>query len=233
MPSSRPETIPPVVSLVRQMNPASILDVGTGFGKWGVLFREYTDIAGSEKDPARYRKENWRVRIEGIEGFRPYLTPLHDYAYDRVHVGDALAVLPRLGRYDLIFLGDVIEHFDKPAGRKLVEEALGHALGFVVLTTPRRETSQGARAGNEMEIHRSLWSARDFRAIAPADTYALPADVLLAVYAKPGRPRLRPRANAPRPAPGNMLRRAARRILGNSVYAALRNRLRRRAGGGP
>ena len=69
MPSSRPNTIPAVVHLLRQIQPRSILDVGVGFGKWGHLFREYTDIHESENDPARYPKKNWHVRIDGIEGF--------------------------------------------------------------------------------------------------------------------------------------------------------------------
>ncbi len=54
MPSSRPNTIPTVIHLVRQLKPKSILDVGVGFGKWGHLFREYTDINEAENDPARY-----------------------------------------------------------------------------------------------------------------------------------------------------------------------------------
>ena len=56
MPSSRPNTIPTVIHLVKQFQPKSILDVGIGFGKWGHLFREYTDINEAEKDPARYRR---------------------------------------------------------------------------------------------------------------------------------------------------------------------------------
>ena len=68
MPSSRPNTIPTVVHLLRQLKPQSILDVGVGFGKWGHLFREYTDIIEAEHDPARYQRKNWRIRIDGIEG---------------------------------------------------------------------------------------------------------------------------------------------------------------------
>ena len=54
MPSSRPNTIPTVINLLRQLKPQSILDVGVGFGKWGHLFREYTDILEAEHEPARY-----------------------------------------------------------------------------------------------------------------------------------------------------------------------------------
>src|SRR5512139_1422101 len=110
MPSSRPNTIPTVINLVRQLKPRSILDVGVGFGKWGHLFREYTDILEAEHDPARYRREKWQVRIEGIEGHAAYLTPMHDFLYDQIHVGNAAVLMKGLPKYDLVFLGDIIEH---------------------------------------------------------------------------------------------------------------------------
>src|ERR1051325_4584169 len=116
MPSSRPNTIPIVIHLVRQLQPKSILDIGVGFGKWGHLFREYTDINEAEKEPGRYQRRNWRVRIDGIEGHAVYLTPMHRYLYNNIYVGDAPVLIKKLPRYDLIFMGDVIEHLPKPAG---------------------------------------------------------------------------------------------------------------------
>src|SRR5262245_66644520 len=107
MPSSHPNTIPAVAHLIRQLKPASILDVGVGFGKWGHLFREYTDILEAERDPARYRKENWRVRIDGLEGHAAYLTDMHRFLYNDLHVGDAAALMKSLPAYDLIFMGDI------------------------------------------------------------------------------------------------------------------------------
>src|SRR5213083_3013764 len=116
MPSSRPDTIPLVINVLRQLKPKSILDIGVGFGKWGHLFREYTDILEAENDPARYEKGHWQVRIDGIEAHAPYLTPMHAYLYDKIYIGEATALIKTLSNYDLIFLGDIIEHFEKEAG---------------------------------------------------------------------------------------------------------------------
>src|SRR5947208_4841713 len=107
MPSSRPNVIPTVIHLVRQIKPRSILDVGIGFGKWGHLFREYTDINEAESDPVRYRRKNCRLRIDGIEGNAAYLTPIHSFLSSDIHVGDACLLIRKLPRYDLIFRGDV------------------------------------------------------------------------------------------------------------------------------
>src|SRR5438876_587096 len=136
MPSSRPNVIPTVINLIRQFKPKSILDVGVGFGKWGHLFREYTDINEAEKEPGRYQRKNWRVRIDGIEGYAAYLTPMHRYLYNRIHVGNASALLKKLPHYDLIFLGDVIEHLEKAAGLGLLRDAMKKANRAVTVTMP-------------------------------------------------------------------------------------------------
>src|SRR2546429_1935680 len=104
MPSSRPNAIPTVIRLARQLKPGSILDIGVGFGKWGHLFREYTDIQQAEREPERYQRQNWRLKIDGIEGHAPYLTEMHRYLYNEIYLGDALAILEKLSTYDLIFL---------------------------------------------------------------------------------------------------------------------------------
>jgi hypothetical protein len=188
MPSSRPNTIPTVIHLVRQLKPKSILDVGVGFGKWGHLFREYTDINEAEKDPARYQRKNWRVRIDGIEGHAAYLTPMHRFLYNHIHVGDACALVRNLPRYDMIFMGDVIEHLEKRAGLKLLRDVVKNANKAVVVSTPKYETGQADLCGNELERHRSLWSAKDFSQFERATVKTIDRATLLAVILKPGIP---------------------------------------------
>jgi len=190
MPSSRPNTIATVIHLVRQLKPRSILDVGVGFGKWGHLFREYTDIVEAEADPARYERQNWQVKIDGIEGHAAYVTEMHRYLYDQIHVGDACDLIRKLPAYDLIFMGDIIEHFEKEDGRQLLREAFEKCNKAVIVTTPKFETAQSERCGNELERHRSLWSAADFGKFTGAIVKTIDRDTLLAVLARPGGPRL-------------------------------------------
>ncbi len=165
MPSSRAIVIPYVINIIRQVQPSSILDVGVGFGKWGYLFREYTDINASENDPGRYKKENWKVRIEGIEIFSSYLHAGHDFIYDKIHVGNVEDVLPSLGTYDLIFMGDVLEHLTKICGENLLRIAKNHFTKCLIITTPRYETEQKDSCDNPFEEHKSLWGPKDFRKI--------------------------------------------------------------------
>jgi hypothetical protein len=197
MPSSRPNTIPTVIHLVRQLQPRSILDVGVGFGKWGHLFREYTDILAAEHDPPRYQRANWQVRIEGIEGHAAYLTPMHQYLYDEIHVGDAAVLMKRLANYDLVFLGDIIEHFEKAAGMALLQDTFSRANKAVIVSTPKYETAQEDLCGNELERHRSLWGVEDFKQFPAAIVQTVDEATLIAVLSKPGTPALE--VGPPRP----------------------------------
>ena len=58
------------------------------------------------------------------------------------------------------------------------------------MTTPKYETAQTDLCGNELERHRSLWSAKDFRQFTGALVKTIDRDTLLAVLARPGAPSL-------------------------------------------
>lgn len=156
MPTSDFHQISDVLHVVYQHQPKSVLDVGVGFGKWGLLCREVLEIYNERIPP-----ESWTTRIEGIEIHEPYHNRLWDMAYNTVHVGNAVDVLPQLGRYDLILCCDVIEHFDKAAGLEFLRLMLRHA-GLVIVTSPRGFAAQGARYGNAHETHLSGWTDPDF-----------------------------------------------------------------------
>jgi len=188
MPSSRPSTIPTVIHLLRQLRPASILDVGVGFGKWGHLFREYTDILEAERDPARYEREHWQVRIDGIEGHAEYITEMHHFLYNHIYVGDARKLIPSGETYDLIFMGDMLEHLEKEPGYQLLNDALEKAKRAVIVTTPKFETAQTDLCANPLERHHSLWAVRDFLKFEGAIVRTVDRATLLAVLPKPGTP---------------------------------------------
>jgi hypothetical protein len=147
------------VGLLRRIKPSSVLDIGAGFGRWGVLAREFLDVW-----EGREARGLWKTRIEGIEVFAGCLTPVHDYVYDRVHVGDAVELLPQLGAYDVVYLGDVVEHQDKARGVQLLELARQHASRAAIVTIPIGEGwDQGMGPdGNPHHPHRSVWDVSDF-----------------------------------------------------------------------
>ena len=155
MPSSTHVHISKMVDWIVRLQPTSVLDIGVGFGKWGFLAREYTDI-----NAQRYNREDWRVRIEGVEAFSRYSTPTYQYIYDKVHYGDLRTVLPELSNFDLVIIGDVIEHFDKGVGFDLLQQ-LRMKSQHILLSSPTAFFTQEL-FDNEFERHRSLWTVDDF-----------------------------------------------------------------------
>jgi len=149
--------LPFVATELQRLNPQSILEIGVGFGKWGVVAREYL-----EAWQGRFRREEWRVRVVGIEIFEGYRNPIWAAAYDQIHIGDATQILNTLGQFDVGLICDVIEHIEKPMGRDLINQLLAHCQ-TVILTTPLSFWPQGEEHGNASQKHLCLWRPEDFR----------------------------------------------------------------------
>jgi voltage-gated potassium channel Kch len=169
VPSSFYDAIPLVLAFVTGLRPASVLDVGVGFGKYGLLFREYLDVDTAPDGPAPFLPAARRVRIDGIEAHPPYVTELQRAIYDTIHVGEALAVLPGLPRYDVVFAADVLEHFTREEGERFLTEAGARAARGVLIVTPALDIEQSAVFGNAYETHRSFWAPADFAGRPHAD----------------------------------------------------------------
>ncbi|MCX7877443.1 MAG: class I SAM-dependent methyltransferase [Ignavibacteria bacterium] len=146
------------IDLVRKLDPQTILDAGVGFGRWGILFREFLEIW----DDGRY-DGNWKRRIDGVEIHEAYIKDYHRYFYDEVIIGDILGFLEKTERrYDLINLGDIIEHFEKKDGFRLIELALQKSR-YVLINVPiGKNWEQTGTAENPYEAHRSIWYNNDF-----------------------------------------------------------------------
>ncbi len=149
--------LPFVAHELQRLKPRSILDVGVGFGKWGVVAREYL-----EAWQGHYRREEWQVRIEGIEIFEAYRNPVWNAVYDHVYIGDALELVGTVGHFDVALICDVIEHMDKPTGLQLLHRLLD-SCDTVILTTPLSFWPQQEENGNQHEKHVSLWQPEDFQ----------------------------------------------------------------------
>lgn len=159
MPTSHYNQLNQIMSLVVHVKPNSILDIGVGFGKFGVLCREQLEMW--RKDRA-YHKKDWKTRIDGIEIFEKYKNPLYVFVYNRVYFGNALNVLPELKSiYDLILLIDVLEHFSYDAGINLLGLCLEKGRNLII-STPHNIGSQKEVFGNIHETHKFQWTTKHF-----------------------------------------------------------------------
>lgn len=156
MPASQPRSLSSIHDLILVLNPSSVIDVGVGHGKTGVLVREYLDIMKE-----RYERSAWQARIYGIEGHAEYRNPLWTYAYDEVRVGDALEEIGKLPAVDLVVALDIWEHFEPEYAARMLDACLERGV-YLLIATPMRPRPQGDVFGNAYERHVSQWSPRDF-----------------------------------------------------------------------
>lgn len=145
MPTSEHQQIPYVVDAIVRENPNSVLDVGCGYGKYGVLVREYTQAA----------------RVDALDANMPRYP-----VYDHVWTGDLRAIETLLPadapRYDLALFLDVIEHFEKDDALRVLDELCRRARR-VIVATPWGFRPQEI-PGMPYETHRSGWYPWDFGA---------------------------------------------------------------------
>ncbi len=144
----------PMLEFIFRCQPASVADIGPGFGKWGYLARDMLDF-----NEARLERTTWTAKIDGFEAFG-YESPLLDWVYNRVIRGDAQENVAEIAGYDLVILADVIEHFEKSSGEALLDELL-RTNKNVLVSTPTTFFTQEI-ADNPFEAHLSLWTIDDF-----------------------------------------------------------------------
>ena len=156
MPTSQWWQIPKIIDLLKFVDPKSILDVGPGFGKYGFLAREYLEVWEAKKGYCKFER-----RIDCVEAYERYITPLHKFIYDNIYIGDALELIGKIAyTYDLLLLIDVLEHFDKESGAKFLKK-IAKKSKFFIISTPKQFIEVKSVFGNQYEIHRSKWSSKE------------------------------------------------------------------------
>jgi hypothetical protein len=144
VPTSEHWQIPHVVDLIARVAPKRVIDVGAGYGKYGVLAREYGGA----------------TLVDAADAVAPRFP-----VYDHVYLGD-LADLdrvlpPEATGYDLALFIDVIEHFERETGYRVLD-ALTRRARRVLVATPLGFRPQEI-PGMPYETHRSGWRPVDFR----------------------------------------------------------------------
>ncbi len=158
MPVSTGALISSALTEIVRLAPGSVLDAGCGFGLWGFLCRLYLDVF-----PGRRYREDWQVRIEGIEVFPKYIMPHQKFLYDEIHVGKIEEMVDGLGAFDLYIFGDVLEHLEKDVGIRVLETACRKTNKGVLINIPLGGGwCREAPDENVYEAHLSAWELEDF-----------------------------------------------------------------------
>lgn len=147
MPTSFLENVPLMISIVQEIKPASVLDIGVGMGKYGLLIREYLGGDTGHAD----------VVVDGIEGFPGYVSDIQRAIYDHLFITNVRDFDLRMAHYDLYLMVDVLEHVTKDEGHRLLRD-----MGGTVLVSSPKEDYRAHYPHNPLEDHRSHWTLEDF-----------------------------------------------------------------------
>ena len=162
MGTSNWQNIPFCIETLMKIAPMRALDVGVGFGRWGMIVREFCDVWYG-----RVLCSDWQVHIEGVEGFASSIDKYHHSFYNKIHIGDFRAVIRTLNRHwDVVIFGDVLEHFEKVEAIDLLNWALANS-DYVLVNIPLgTDWPQEDVYQNPFERHLSTWNAGEFQALA-------------------------------------------------------------------
>ena len=152
------KAVKPTVDLILKLQPESFLDIGVGNGRWGFLFREYTDLW-----QGRTQKEDWKAQVDGIEIFAPLVQDHQRAVYKRIFVGNAFTLIDELHSYDFVWAFDLLAAFDKPKGFEMIRkmrEKTGTLLA--VWQTLGEKVPVASPSKNPYEAKASSWTLQDF-----------------------------------------------------------------------
>lgn len=161
MPTSNHRIVTSVLDKIKTVSRTrpilSVLDIGVGFGKYGFLIRELLDIRMN-----RYDKKDWIVEIDGIEIFNSYITPVHNYIYDDIYIGNVVNILDTLHSYDLVILFDILEHLPKKQGRQVIKSLYNKTNTLFMCSFPDNlKNDANIEWKNSAEHHLCLWTKHE------------------------------------------------------------------------
>jgi hypothetical protein len=146
MPSSYVDSFPPIVKLLIDTAPEHVIDIGAGWGKYGLACREYLPDL---------------LTLHAVE-VEPGRLPVQDLIYDKIHTTDVRGLRsgPFWQQFEVALLIDVIEHMSLDDGHALLDTIQANHCRPLV-ATPKVWFEQHDD-NNPYETHVSWWPWSEF-----------------------------------------------------------------------
>ena len=127
------------VGWIRDLNPRSVLDVNAEPSKWGFVCR-------------------WN--LEDLSRLVAFGRSRCASLYDETRTGDAEILIHQVGVFDLIILGDILEHLTRERAYSMLANAVSRSNNVLIVTPSERwvPDEHGRR-------HRSVIKSRNIRAM--------------------------------------------------------------------
>ena len=145
MPYSDPSNKDWTKEKIKELNPATVLDIGCGAGVYSDIVRE---VLGKD------------VRIDGVEVWQPYIDQFNlELKYDTLFNLDVRNT--NNFKYDLVIFGDILEHMSKDDAIE-VWNKVAKSAKYGIISIPIIHYPQGHAHGNPYEEHiKDDWSTKE------------------------------------------------------------------------
>ena len=158
--STSPLEFDPII--ISKVLGSKILDVGSGYGKWGFLVKKYFWAISGYYDAS--------PTVAGIDIFFPHLISLKKInTYDYIVNSDASKIPLKNSSFDTVIAVELLEHLGKDDGYAFIEEAKRVAIKRVIITTPNFKCLRGGMKGldgfNVYENHKSYWKVSELESM--------------------------------------------------------------------
>jgi Capsular polysaccharide synthesis protein len=149
------QQIPFCVEAITEVSPQRVLDVGLGFGRWGMLIREFCEAPEDATD-----NKNWRVHLEGLETSRSNVEDYYHYFYNQIHIEKSPEYfLSMTDTWDMIIFGDVLNRWNKENAEKRLNKALEISDYVLISNSINNRSSDDGLDGLRQA---SVWKLSDF-----------------------------------------------------------------------
>ncbi len=146
-----------IEEIIRLLKPETILDLGAGAGKYGELAR----------------KINPSIKLTAVEIEQDYvkkfnLSSIYDEVWN-ISVTDLINPKYYDSAFDVVMIGDIIEHLKKSDGIDLLNFLI-YRCRWIILEFPYRYL-QNSVDGYHSEAHISVWTKNDFISLERTPLY--------------------------------------------------------------
>jgi len=147
-----------IIKMILKVDPKTIIDIGSGFGKYGILVREAILSDRTLKGELSPKNDIIIDCVENCSYF--YNLPFHQAIYDH-HFHEDIRKL-ELGNYDLALMIDIIEHFEKEEAKELLKK-MKKTMKNILVCTPKKVVFYKEHFyGSEGSLHHSQFFPEDF-----------------------------------------------------------------------
>lgn len=125
------QQIPFCIEAILDVSPLKVLDVGIGFGRWGMLIREF--CTGRKNGSA---SEESGMLVIGIETTRSEAPKHACLLYDQIHVGGAIEVIEAINeRWNLVIFDQLSHDWSANTAHEALDKAL-NVSDYVLVSDP-------------------------------------------------------------------------------------------------